>query len=73
MGEFEMTLEDVRTSIERKEKGGRGIVSEQMTGGGKSGRIGKRTSHVTKNMVKSIKSPALKRRLLRHVKPMEDY
>jgi|TARA_B110000208_G_C11657149_1_gene390219 hypothetical protein len=56
VGEFEMTLNDVRQSIKKKEKGGRGIVMEE-------------PSHITRKMVKSIKSPELKRRLLRHVKP----
>ena len=56
--QFSMTLDEVRTSIEQKERGGRGIVTEEVGGGG---------SRVTKSMIKSIKSPALKRRLLRHV------
>ena len=56
--QFSMTLDEVRTSIEQKERGGRGIVTEE---------VGGRGSRVTKSMIKSIKSPALKRRLLRHL------
>ena len=48
----------LRPEFEEKERGGRGIVTEEVGGGG---------SRVTKSMIKSIKSPALKRRLLRHV------
>jgi hypothetical protein len=66
---FEMTLDEVRASIEKKERGGRGIVSEEAANPGGIGSGGKESSHITKQIIKSIKSPALKRRLLRHVKP----
>jgi len=66
-GEFQMTMNEVRSSIEKREKGGRGIVYERV--GQKSSNTTK--SRVTKTIIKSIKSPALKRRLLRHVKPQE--
>ena len=70
IGKFEMTLDEVRSSIEKKESGGRGIAFEEgaaaRRGGSKGGR---ESSHITKQIIKSIKSPALKRRLLRHVKP----
>jgi len=69
IGKFEMTLDEVRSSIEKKESGGRGSAFEEgaaARGGSKGGR---ESSHITKQIIKSIKSPALKRRLLRHVKP----
>ena len=63
VGEFEMTLNDVKTSIQQKERVG--SIFEDVA-------VPKPVSNITKKMVASIKSPELKRRLLRHVKPSYD-
>ena len=57
-GQFEMTLDSVRKSVDRAARGGRGIAFEEAAA----------SRNITPGLVSTIKSPALKKRLLRHVK-----
>ncbi len=57
-GQFEMTLDSVRKSVDRAARGGRGIAFEEAAA----------ARNITPGLVSTIKSPALKKRLLRHVK-----
>ena len=67
-GKFTLTLGEVRSSIEKRALGGRGIISEEVAPSLSSPSRKNPGSALTKDLAKSIKSPDLRRRLLRHAK-----
>ena len=58
-GQFGTTMEEVRESIRKKALGGRGIGFEEAASPSRG---------LTKDLAKTIKSPELRRRLLRHAR-----
>lgn len=58
-GKFGTTMQEVRESIKKKALGGRGIGFEE---------VAFPSSGLTKDLAKTIKSPDLRRRLLRHAR-----